>query len=63
MEHLEVVTNRRLGYPDRLDQVAGGAGLTHAGDHAEQTQSGRIAQDPEPPGQLGGLMLFERLLS
>ena len=57
-----MVTDRRLGYSDRLDQVAGGAGFTHAGDDAEQTQSGRITQDPEPLGQLSGLMLVERLL-
>ena len=62
VEHLEVVADGRLGNADWLNQVAGGAGLAFAGDEAEQTQSGRIPQDPEPSGELGRLGFIEGFL-
>jgi len=59
MEHFQVMTDCRLGQPERLDRLAG-AHVSTPSDQREQLQTSGIRQRSQLSGQGCGLVMGER---
>ena len=55
-----MVRDGGLGAPERVDQVArAGFAVSRGGDHRQEAEAGRVGEDLEHVGEVGGVVLVE----